>query len=408
MKRNREAGQAIASVALGLVVLTGIVGLAIDMGYLRYEKRRMQSAADSAAIAGASELAYSTGNYLTAAKNDSKANGFEDGVNGVTVTSSNPPVDAPFSSVANASSYVEVRVHQDVPTFFMRVFGVNTASLNATAVAELGSSPGCVYSLGLLGIGTGINVPLGGSSVTAQNCGVVDNSLLSLGGCITAATISTVQPFGGGCATPHPIDGIVPANDPLGYITAPAIPGGCTFPTTVVVNSPLPTLLIPGVYCGGIQIAATNTGAVTFQTGAYFLTGAPGLSISGSGSESGTGVFFYIAGSASVQIMNTATGGVILFAPTSSPLPGVPGGILFFQDRGNGNPGILQAPNMALTGALYFLNAPLSVGTGGGMVSGAYSIFVAQSISFDGTITINSDYSSLANGSPIKAAFLVQ
>ena len=149
MKRKAEAGQAIASVALGLVVLTGIVGLAIDMGYLRYEKRRMQAAADSAAIAGASELQYPTGNPTMAAKNDSKVNGFEDGVNGVTVTPSNPPTDAPFSSVANPTNYVEVKVHQNVPTYFMRIFGVNTTPLSASAVARLGSSTGCVYSLNL-------------------------------------------------------------------------------------------------------------------------------------------------------------------------------------------------------------------------------------------------------------------
>ena len=51
MKRRSEAGQAIAAVAFGLVALVGVVGLAIDMGYMRYEKRRLQSAADSAAIA---------------------------------------------------------------------------------------------------------------------------------------------------------------------------------------------------------------------------------------------------------------------------------------------------------------------------------------------------------------------
>jgi uncharacterized membrane protein len=39
--------------AAALVVLMGFMGLGLDMGVLRYEKRLQQSAADAAAIAGA-------------------------------------------------------------------------------------------------------------------------------------------------------------------------------------------------------------------------------------------------------------------------------------------------------------------------------------------------------------------
>ena len=63
--RSREAGQALLLVTLSLLVLTGAIGLSIDMGYLRYTKRRLQTAADSAAVAGASEL--KDGDYQAAA-----------------------------------------------------------------------------------------------------------------------------------------------------------------------------------------------------------------------------------------------------------------------------------------------------------------------------------------------------
>ena len=54
MTRNKEAGQALiaALAALGIVLL-GFAGLGIDIGYMRYEKRLQQTAADAAAIAGA-------------------------------------------------------------------------------------------------------------------------------------------------------------------------------------------------------------------------------------------------------------------------------------------------------------------------------------------------------------------
>jgi len=394
MKRDRENGQALVLVALSLLVLVGIVGLSIDMGYLRYAKRRLQTAADSAAIAGASEL--KDGNYKTAAINDARVNGFADGVDGVTVTSFNPPKDAPFQGKPNANEYVEVQVQQNAPTFFMRIFGVKAATLSATAVAQLGSSKGCVYSLGLLG---GITV---NGTVNAPDCGVIDNAILSIGGgCITASSIGVVlQLLGGACVNPQPILGIAPSADPLAYLVPPG-GGNCSF-TNKQVNSNAPTVLTPGKYCNGIRILGTNTGGVTFQPGLYILTGGNGLQVAGSGDVSGNGVTFYITGGGTAQI--NGTGNVTLTAPTNSPAPGIPGGVLFYQDRGDPQNPII-AGNLTLSGALYFPSATLTLG---GNVSSTYAIIVAQIIQFNGNVGIGGDFTSLPSGSPVKAAVLVQ
>jgi len=55
-RRRCEAGQVLIFVALAIPVLLGFLGLAIDMGYLRYVKRQVQMAADAAAIAAANEI----------------------------------------------------------------------------------------------------------------------------------------------------------------------------------------------------------------------------------------------------------------------------------------------------------------------------------------------------------------
>jgi Flp pilus assembly protein TadG len=395
VKRNRESGQALVFVGLGLVVLIAAVGLAIDMGYLRYTKRRLQTAADSAAIAGASELG--NGNYQTAALNDSKSNGFQNGVSGVTVLSYNPPVDPPFSTKANAGTFVEVQVQQNAPTFFMRIFGVNHATIGATAVAQLASSRGCIYALGLL---QGITV---NGTVNAPNCAVLDNAILSVGGgCITASSIGVVLRLLGGCANPPPVVGIDPAADPLAYLTPP--PGGnCNFQTTVVVKTAATTALSPGHYCGGIEIANGNTGAVNFATGLYILD-AVGLQIQpgNTGSVTGNGVTFYITGGGSAQI--SGSGNVTLTAPTTAPSPGIPAGVLFYQDpRDNQNASING--NFGFTGALYFPSASLTLG---GAVTSGYAIIVADIIQFNGNVAIGSDFSTLPSGSPVKAAVLVQ
>jgi hypothetical protein len=402
MKPNRwrQSGQALVFVALSLLVLTGVVGLSIDMGYLRYTKRRLQTAADSAAVAGASEL--KGGNYVAAALNDSKSNGFEDGVNGATVKTYNPPKDAPFAGKANSNQYVEVQVQQSAPTFFMRIFGVKSAPLSATAVAELGSSRGCIYSLALLG---GITV---NGTVNAPDCGVVDNAMLSVGGgCITASSIGVVlNLLGGGCTNPQPILGIAPSGDPLGYLPRPRTPN-CTYPNTVDVNSNAkngnrPTTLSPGVYCGGIRIRNSNTAPVTFQPGSYYVTGGVGLDFNGSGNIGGDGVVFYVTNGAPVNM--NGGGNTSFTAPVDSVIPGVPGGVLIYQDRGDPSAATISG-NLRLNGALYFPGARLTMG---GKASSVYTIIVAQIIKFSGNVGIGSDYGSLPDGSPAKAAVLVQ
>jgi hypothetical protein len=394
MKRYRESGQALVFVALSLVVLTAVVGLAIDMGYLRYTKRRLQTAADSAAIAGASEL--NNGNYRTAALNDSKSNGFENGVNGVTVTPYNPPVNAPFVAKPNASTYVEVQVQQNAPTFFMRIFGVNHATISATAVAQLAPSRGCIYALGLL---NGITVQ---GNVNAPDCGVLDNAILSVGGgCITASSIGVVLRLLGGCTNPPPVVGIDPAGDPLGYLTPPAV-GGCTF-TNMVVNSAARTVLGPATYCGGIRVANANRGDIVFNPGLYILNGGGLVVPAGNPTNlSGNGVTFYITGGGSAQI--NGSGNVTLTAPTTAPAPGIPAGVLFYQDPSDTQNASIDG-NIGFTGALYFPGATLTLG---GTVNSGYAIIVGNVIHFKGTVGIGSDFSSLPTGSPVKAAVLVQ
>jgi Flp pilus assembly protein TadG len=396
MRRRRESGQALVFVGLSLVALIAVIGLSIDMGYLRYTKRRLQTAADSAAIAGASEI--KGGNIREAALNDSKSNGFEDGINGATVNSYHPPVDAPFSTNLNSNLFVEVQVQQDAPTFFMRIFGVSHTRVSATAVAQLTSSHGCIYALGLL---NGITVQ---GNVNAPNCGVLDNAILTLGGggCLTASSIGVVLRILGGCTNPPPIVGINISPDPLAYLNPPPIPP-CSFPKTYTVNSAATTNLNPGRYCGGIVVANANTGDLVFAPGLYILD-APGLLVPAGNPTnlSGNGVTFYITGGGSAQI--NGTGNVTLTAPTTSPAPGIPAGVLFYQDRGDPAPASING-NISFTGALYFPSATLTLG--GTVVSG-YAIVVGDVVNFTGNVGIGADFSSLPTGSPARAAVLVQ
>src|SRR4051794_25068408 len=103
-KRLRsQRGQVILLVTLLMVPILGMVGIAIDSGYLFYTRRAMQTAADSAALAGSFDQANNSSTSLdtvkAAAKADAKTNGFEDTVNNVTVTVNSPPTSGSFQNV---------------------------------------------------------------------------------------------------------------------------------------------------------------------------------------------------------------------------------------------------------------------------------------------------------------------
>jgi hypothetical protein len=397
MTRGKEAGQALVLAAMGLTLFILAAGLGIDMGFLRYQKRLQQSAADSAAIAGAAEIPFigcSTGS-CPGATTDSASNGFSDGVNNVTVTVYSPPNDGPHAGVAG---YVEVLVTKIQPTFFVKIAGVNSATVTARAVAYLsGNFQNCMYALGT---GNG-GITNGGGNVSAPNCGIISNhNLHTTGGGSTTAREIGVVGFANGNNHPTPKTGIVPAADPLSYLQPPAT-GGCLPGGAGNVNGTTPVILNPGNYCGGISIKGAQN--VTLNPGTYTITGG-GLAFSGTGTVSGTGVTLYVGASGGTVSLSGAQT-VSLSAPTT----GADAGILFYQDPGNTAPAtITGTSNSKFEGAFYFPSAKLTIDATGN--NAAYTIAVAKTLQLGGASALNfpSDFSSLPNGSPIKNAVLVE
>lgn len=108
-------------IALGLVVLLGIVALAIDGGSAFVDRRRAQSAADAAALAGAlariNGEAWEKITYQVAAQN-----GFNnDGVTNVVQVYS-PPADG--QNYGNIE-YIQVQITAYTKTYFAQVVGIS-------------------------------------------------------------------------------------------------------------------------------------------------------------------------------------------------------------------------------------------------------------------------------------------
>ena len=128
MRNKNQAGQALVLTAVALVALIGFAGLAIDMGVMRYDKRLQQTAADAAAIAGASNLTF--GGVAAGAQDAASRIGYIDNGGGLVsncvgaavgtiCVEVNPgPKTGPHQLNPN---YVEVLVADVHPTYFMRV-----------------------------------------------------------------------------------------------------------------------------------------------------------------------------------------------------------------------------------------------------------------------------------------------
>jgi hypothetical protein len=396
-------------VCVSLIAIMGMIGVVTDFSFMQHQRNMMQTAADSAAMAGSEELAY--GDQVTAGKADAASNGYTDGASSVTVTINNPPSTGP--NAAN-SGYVEAIVSKPEPTYFLRVLGVSTMTVSARAVAYEGNGPNCIYVLNPSASGA---FSANGNVTVSSGCGLLVDSSSSTGlsvvghVSITAPTIGVVGGYSAGGSstlTPTPKTGVIAASDPLSYVPAPTV-GSCAH-TNFSLNgssgsSGSPYQLYAGTYCGGISVH--GNAVLHFNAGTYVLAGG-GMNISANTTMTGSGITFY---------NTTGTGGygAISFngnsqanfsAPTSGPLAG----ILFFQDRSipGSAAGSTISGNSSSTfdGALYFPTTTLSFN--GNSSANGYSIVVANQISLSGNASIGANYSSLTGGSPIKGTVLAE
>jgi hypothetical protein len=408
-RSGRARGQVMVLVCVSLIALMGMIAVVTDFSFLQHQRNMMQTAADSAAMAGSAELNY--GDQVVAGKADAASNGYTDGASSVTVAINNPPSTGP--NAAN-SAYVEATVSKPEPTYFLRALGVSTITVSARAVAYEGNGPNCIYVLNPSASGA---FSANGNINVASGCGLLVDSrsstgLTAVGGATsTAPTIGVVGNYSattGASLTPTPKIGVIAASDPLAYVQAPTV-GSCAHTnfkltgTSGSVSSPYQ--LYAGTYCGGISI--NGNAWVHFNPGTYVLAGG-GMGISSNTVMAGTGLTFYnttgSGGYAAITLNGSAT--VNLSAPTSGTLAG----ILFFQDRSI--PSTAAASSITgnststFDGAIYFPTTAINFG--GNSSTSGYSIVVADKLTVSGNSAIGSNYSSLTGGSPIKGAVLAE
>lgn len=427
---NAQRGQVLPLVGIAVLLLVGVAGLAVDVGYHQYQQRLQQTATDSAAIAGAKEKPL--GDITTAAQQDATLNGYTDNSGGgvcdttapigrTCVKVFNPPQtgDA-FHADANA---VEVDITVNHPTFFEKVFSINDAPVTTKAVATLKTIPSnaCLYVL------TGqanFNGQTGGGTVSAANCGLVFNGGANFhAATVTAQSIQCAATCGQGTftsATPAPA---APASDPCSAITfcahmanpAPTCSGAQSFTASknqVVTASSLP----PGCYS---NINITKASSVTFSCGLYVLTGALNARPTGGGTATpitinqacgtaGTsGVTFYVGSTGSLDMGNN---NIQLSAPTTGDYTQYTAGeqnVLIYQVPGNTSTINMSSASCPTTcqsffkGMIYAPSATLNYNQYTTTTTGSVLIIV-------GTLNANGGVNSIFNAPGPAGSFTVQ
>ena len=430
-----ESGQTLVLAAACMIALVGILGLSVDAGVLRYQKRQMQNAADAAALAGALEVSACGGTANCSAMQSAVQSSLtENGLTGsflsncsartgtrLEITLNNPPCALSSDPNRNVSSFVEVVASEPVPTVFARVLNVNSVAILARAEANA-PPPTCVFALDPSGSNAFV---LNSGTTLSGNCGAMVESTSAQAVACTSATVTApiIYLVGSGTASSCSFTstlkfGARPPNppDPLSSLPKPpvlacgAASSGPTYhgaPSALTLSGNA-TLYADAAYCGGITI--NNGATVTFQAGTYVLgtsSTAGGLAVDVGASVNGSGVTFYnygASGAVTFTYTSFTSGGVNLTAPTS----GIYSGILFFQDPRNTTQATLlgkSAWNTVLQGVYYFPTAKVLDTYSG---SAAYNFLVAYDIGFlksssggTGLSTFASNYSSLTNGSPV-------
>jgi Putative Flp pilus-assembly TadE/G-like len=134
---REQRGQVIALMVIALIPLLGMVGLAIDIGYAYYSQRALQSSADAASLAGASQLPDLNGAVGTASQFGSAPgakNAIQSG--GVTGVTENVSVKCVASLPGCApDNAVVVDEAGNASTFFLRIFGVDSIPIRVESTA---------------------------------------------------------------------------------------------------------------------------------------------------------------------------------------------------------------------------------------------------------------------------------
>lgn len=394
-----ERGNVLVLTVLSFSVLISFLAFAIDIGNFYYTQRQLQTFADSAAMAGALEIAAcaaTTPNCSVMQTAATKA--LTEGGNpaptlflqcaaasgkGLLLTLNNGPCALGTSDPNNANAnYVEAVVTENQPTFFAGILGFPTFQISARAEAghSVPGSNACLNTNSLT-LNSGANVTDGSGST----CGINDNDsgTFNLNSSVTVNVgsfnihTSGINKNCGSCTaiSPYPTTGTAVVPDPFapeiaaGTLTVPSIPAAPTASGTYTYTS--------GYYPSGITFSGSNT----LGPGVYYM--GSNVIINSGATISGTGVTIYLANGAGIN-SNGSASTINLTAPTTGPTAGM---LIWSASGSNSTVNLDTGSNSSLGGAVYLPSGQLTLNGGSNVTS--YGMVYANTLMVNSAISLS-------------------
>jgi hypothetical protein len=393
-------------VAICIVPIVGVAAFALDCGQMFDNRRRVQAAADSAAMAAAQDLyanyrtnsgADSGGTAKTSATTTASANGFTS--SNSTVTVNIPPTSGSHAGIAG---YAEVIITYNQPRNFSGVFGSGSVPITGRAVAR---GLWTAFGNGIIVLdptGNGTLTDSGNGTVTVSGGSIVIDSSGQYAATVNGNGTVTAPEFlitgtpgdlshGNGKFVGGIDSGVQPTVDPLLYLPEPKASNVAVVSSSAYSLSNNQSATInPGRYVGGISVTANAT--LKMNPGLYYMDGG-GFKITGNGNVTGTGVTIYNAPNSNSDTVSLAGNGNITLTPQTA---GDYEGITVFQERTSSTPlSVTGNGAISLTGTFYAAHATLNV-AGNGSTNLYGSQYITYELAVSGNGAVNISYT--ANG----------
>ncbi len=399
-----EGGQAVVFIAIVMLAMIMMAGLAIDAGQLFVARRTMQEAGDAAAYAAAVTI-YQGGTQAQAASAavaDAQRNGYVNGVGGFTVTVNAPPASGPY---ANNNNYVEVLIQGGVQTSLVPGGNLTTVKVRGVAGAAPLNNGYAIMALDRGNTPNAVQVASTGH-VTVSGAGILVNSTstsaanLQLGGTVSVTPSTQPAPYVAGNVAgtwPNPQTSKPQQPDPFAGYPKPST-SGLPVCNTLASCQDVMGHQTSGIYTVSLSGAGGTT--ITLNSGIYILKAGVNATGNSDFVSAAGGVFIFNT------VMNYPTDtlggcGAVILAGTnvttlSAMTTGTYKGLLFYQDTSctasmtiSGN-GTLNA-----TGTIYLPNAAITLNGNNATLTG--SQIVAKTVNVgSGTVTISFDAATTA------------
>jgi hypothetical protein len=379
-------GGVIAAFSLALPVIVGAAALALDSANFYDLQARMQTVADSSALAVAKEL------HVYRDEIDELRSVGETRVEALLAESGIVGLPHSTDFVIDAdNNLVEAQITMVAHSFLpVDVWGENPIRVTSLARAY-GQSRLCVLALHETAGGT---IKADDAAIlTAPECAVQSNSRdprsldVQGGSRIVSTVICSVGGADGGAGAFEPdVTTDCPAlDDPLAERQSPAV-GGCDFLDEEIRD--VQTSISPGTYCGGLKI--DGDAEVTAEPGVYVFTGGK-LEVTANATLTGEYVSFAFMDDAATLDFDKDT-----TISLSAPNLGAMAGILFYESAAAplGRNFTIRSENAhTLLGTIYLPRGRLRIEAGNVAGQSAYTVIVANQIEMKGgNLVVNSNY----------------